>query len=307
MNSELGPGSLVRNGEIKLLSRLGLGGFGEVFLAQTQSGLRAVKVVNTALWSESEYEVFNAMHMSEASFLSTLDHPALPKFADFFAEKSRYFLVMDWVKGQNLEEFVQNEGPLELDDLFGLLGVLTEFLAYLHRRCEGVVVFGDLKPANILRVQSGEYKLVDLGLVTKKGAKLSTKIAVFSPNYSAPERARCKASDPIQDIYSFGATTFFALTGEEPRREYRASELQERIRRGLKRMDCDWGDASMHCLQKLLTLVLAAMDPDPDRRPDKVRTFEIAWQRTKEVRDKELAAQPSQNTDDIVKLLYRDK
>ena len=307
MSSELAPGSLVRNGEIKLLSRLGLGGFGEVFLAQTQSGLKAIKVINTALWSESEYEVFNAMHMSEASFLSTLDHPTLPKFVDFFAEKSRYFLDMDWVKGQNLEEFVQNEGPLELDDLFGLLGVLTEFLAYLHRRCEGVVVFGDLKPANILRLKLGKYKLVDLGLVTKKGAKLSTKIAVFSPNYSAPERARCKASDPLQDIYSFGATIFFALTGEEPRPEFRAAELQEKIRRGLKGMDHEWGDASIHCLKKLLTLVLGAMDPDPDRRPNQIRTFEIAWQRVKDVRDKELAALPSQETDDIVKLLYRDK
>ena len=83
----VGPGSTIRNGQIKLLSRLGLGGFGEVFLAQTQDGLRAVKVVDTSSWSKSEYQVFNTMLMNEASFLRTLDHPALPKAHGFFAEE----------------------------------------------------------------------------------------------------------------------------------------------------------------------------------------------------------------------------
>ena len=96
----MGPGSTIRNGEIKLLSLLGLGGFGEVFLAQTQDGLKAVKVVDTSAWSKSEYQVFNTMLMNEASFLRTLKHTALPRSSGFFAEGSRYFLIMDWSRGK---------------------------------------------------------------------------------------------------------------------------------------------------------------------------------------------------------------
>jgi serine/threonine protein kinase len=303
--STLGPGSTVKNGEVKLLSRLGRGGFGEVFLAQTAAGLKAVKVVDTAIWSENEYQVFNAMLMAEASFLSTLDHPALPKSGGFFAEASRYFLVMDWVKGHTLEEFVSRHGPLNLEEVFSLLGAVIDVLVYLHRECEGVVVFGDLKPANILRTQEGNYRLVDLGLVSKQGSKMSKSIAVFSPNFAAPERTRGGASHPSQDIFSLGATVFFALTGKEPQPNLSSKELERVLTKSLAGDDEGWGGASRHCLEQLLTLVLAALDLEPDGRPKSILSFRQAWERTAEVRKEEVEAREVGGVDEIVRLLYK--
>lgn len=302
----IGPGSIVGGGEVKLISLLGLGGFGEVFLAQTPAGLRALKVVDTSAWSESEYQVFNALFMTEASYLRTLDHPLLPKSEGFFAEGKRYFLLMDWVKGRTLEEWVRRDGPLGFDDFFELLGALIDVLTYLHRQCPGVVVFGDLKPANVLRTSDDGYRLVDLGLVSKKGSKLTGKFAVFSPNYSAPERRRGAASDPSQDIYSLGATSFFALTSKEPALGASARELQRAMTERLKAESEGWGEASLHCLKKLLTLLLAALDPDPGGRPSGVRIFAQAWARTKEALKLEQGGE-QQDVSEIFRILYEGK
>jgi serine/threonine protein kinase len=303
---KLEPGSTIQGGSVKLLSRLGLGGFGEVFLARTASGLKAIKVVDTSVWSQAEYQVFNTMLMSEASFLSTLDHPALPKSGGFFAEGHRYFLVMDWVQGQTLEQYVEQNGALDLDELFGLVGVLTNVLSYLHRECRGAVVFGDLKPANVLRTGPQKYRLVDLGLVSRKGTKMSRKFAVFSPHFSAPEQARGVPSHPAQDIFSLGATVYYALSATEPEVGFSAQDLQKVMRRSLGATTPNWGEASMHCLKKLLTLLLGAMDPDPDGRPRSISAIHDAWVRTRQARERERVEMPNQ-MDDIVRLLYKDK
>lgn len=301
------PGSKIRDGTITLLSRLGEGGFGEVFLGQTPEGLRAVKVIDTSVWTGEEYQVFNTMLMNEASFLSTLDHPGLPKSRGFFAEEKRYFLLMDWVQGHTLEQEVERSGPLELNDLFGLIGCLVDILTYLHRQCEGVVVFGDLKPANILRVESGLYRLVDLGTVSQQGTKMSRKIAVFSPNYSAPEQARGAPSNSSHDLYSLGATIFYAMTGREPRAFRSPPSHQNLVRKVLDDSRHEWGEASVHCFEKLLTLSLAALDQDPGRRPRNVLAFDQAWQRTREIREEELTGSNRADPDEIFRLLYEKK
>lgn len=303
----IGPGTVLSGGKLKILSRLGVGGFGEVFLAQTESGLKAVKVVETSDWGQEEYQVFNAMFMSEASFLRTLSHPGIPKSDGFFAEGSRYFLMMEWLKGPTLEQYVEEEGPLFLDEFLGLVDSLTQVLGYLHTQCEGVIVFGDLKPANIVRRESGSYSLCDLGLTSFEGSKMSRKIAVFSPNFSAPERARGGASHISNDIYSLGATVYFALTGREPEKTLHVREQERLVRLALERQSEDWGRLALHQIGNLIILLLACLDPDPNGRPPSVRTLREAWQRTHAARDSELQEASGQSTHSIMKHLYEGK
>lgn len=299
----IGPGSTLGQGEIKVLSRLGLGGFGEVFLAQTREGLRAVKVVDTSAWSDKEYQVFNTMLMNEASFLSTLDHPAIPKSRGFFAEGSRYFLLMDWIPGHTLEQQVQQAGPLAIEDFLALLATLLEVLAYLHGHPEGVVIFGDLKPANILRVDYAKYRLVDLGLTSRQGSKFSRQIAVFSPNYSAPERARGGPSDIQNDVFSLGTTAYFAMTGHEATVETSARDREKRLLAHLRSECGDWSEASRHCLSKMFTLLLAATELDPAARPKGVKPFLEIQRRLAEVKQRE-GDRKETSRQKIVKLLY---
>lgn len=303
----LGPGTTLKDGEIKLLSRLGTGGFGEVFLAQTGDGLRAVKIVDTEKWSKSEYEVFNTMLMAEASFLSTLSHPVLPGFSELVAEGKRYYLVMEWVKGQDLEQYVQAHGPLSFAESHALIRDLLEGLHYFHRQCAGGVVFGDLKPANVMRVSENEFRLVDLGLASRFEHRLGGRFAIFSPNFSAPERIVGALSHPSQDIYSFGATIFYALTGHEPSPECSAQDLQRHLRRQADELEGALGEATLHCWKKFLTLLLACLDPEPEGRPRHVVALEEAWARTDAMLAEDAGASHPQAMDEIVRLLYKSK
>lgn len=261
-------------GRYQLLSSLGFGGFAEVFLAEGPQGLVAVKVVETAAWSEREYRVFNALMVSEASFLSTLQHPALPKLRAFFAEASRYFLVMDWVRGQTLEELVGSEGPLALPEAFRLLEQSLAVLGYLHDECRPSVVFGDFKPANLLRTFRGAYRLVDLGLAAHEGVSLTREFAVYSPPYSAPERATGEASVKSHDIYSLSATVAYALTGTAS-----GSRVEPALRQLFDHCCGRLDPTAAKRLGQLLTLLLAGLHPDPGARPDTLEPLRQALQR----------------------------
>lgn len=302
----IGPGTLLKDGELKLLSRLGEGGFGTVYLAQSPDGLKAVKVVDTGLWSMDEYEVFNTMLMAEASFLSTIEHPVLPKFSELVAEGKRYYLVMEWVRGSDLEQYVGKSGPLQLPEVHALLRDLLEGLRHFHRDCEGGVVFGDLKPANVMRVTEERFRLVDLGLASRVGHRLGGRFAIFSPNFSAPERIVGALSHPAQDIFSLGATVYYALTGVEPVPRCSARELQQTLRRRLDREEPRYGSGVLQAWRKLTTLLLACLDPDPNGRPKNVGVLQQAWSKLEPL-GAEGKSGAASGMEEMVRALYRTK
>jgi serine/threonine protein kinase len=293
------PEQRIGAGRYRLLSSLGQGGFGEVFLAEGPQGLVAVKVVETASWSEREYQVFNALMVSEASFLSTLDHPCLPRLRDFFAEASRYFLVMDWVSGQTLEELVKSQRRLPLEETLEMLEQLLEALEYLHQDFTPPVIFGDLKPANVLRTYQGRYRLVDLGLATREGSRLTGDFAVYSPPYSPPEQTRGVASCKSHDIYSLAATTVYALTGHPP-----GPITESATRHSFASQTAESGPLARQRLGQLLTLLLAGLQQDPAARPSTLRPYREALLRWRQASQDEQEA----STDDpaaILRSLYR--
>lgn len=299
MEEALKRGDRVGDGGYKLMSRIGLGGFGEVWLADGGAGLVAVKAVETSHWSEKQYRVFNAMLVSEASFLSTLEHPGLPKLQAFFAEGTRYFLVMEWVKGETVEELVEREGPLPLEEVMTLVESLTEVMRYLHEQCQPTVVFGDIKPANILRVTDGSYRLVDLGLATRLGTQLTGTFAVFSPDYSAPERSQGEPSRIAHDVYAFAATLCYAITGQPPSA---ANDTGRAIRHALRAGAQDWGEQTRAAIASMYPIVMRCLSVESGARPANTRPLREGAQRWREAWDKE---NESENVSDILDSLYR--
>ena len=167
-------------------------------------------------------------------------------------------------------------------------------------------MFGDLKPANILRTAPCFYRLVDLGLVSYKGTKFSQRIAVFSPKYGAPERGQGGAADPIHDIYSFGATVYFAMVGKEPGSRLSEDQKTRLVARVIAE-ETDWNKESQQAMAELLSLSLAALDPDPYARPPNIGLFKQSWDRCREVRDKDAGRKVGGSADDIVRKLYKKK
>lgn len=284
----------IAGGRYRLISVLGLGGFGEVYLAEGPQGLVAIKVVDTAGWSQREYKVFNALLVNEASFLSTLSHPALPKLRELFAEATRYFLVMDWVSGQTLEEAVLCHGPFSFEEAFRLLDQLLSALEYLHNECSPSVIFGDLKPANILRTQDGQFRLVDLGLVTREGSSLTGDFAVYSPPFSAPERAQGQPSSKRHDVFSLAATVLFVLTARRPGVEQTQAILRTRLAKE------PFPEMARHRAEQLLMVLLACFESDPAARPPNLRALRSSWRRWSDISSSQV-----ESKGEILKGLYK--
>ncbi len=153
----------------------------------------------------------------EASILSRLDHPNLPKIVDFFQDQGRACLVMEFIWGESLEKRLeQARSPLMERQVLQWAVQICDVLHYLHTR-RPPIIFRDLKPSNIMVNNAGVIKLVDFGIArTYKEGKLQDTIALGSENYAAPEQWGQAQTDPRSDIYGLGATMYHLLANMPP-------------------------------------------------------------------------------------------
>ncbi|HKF37554.1 MAG TPA: serine/threonine-protein kinase, partial [Ktedonobacteraceae bacterium] len=149
-----------------------------------------------------------------------LSHPNLPCIYAQFTEMGRWYLVMDFIEGETLEDYLRKTpgGYLPLAEALAIGVQLSTVLDYLHTR-HPPVIFRDLKPANVMRTPAGHLYLIDFGIARhfKPGQPTDT-IALGSPGYAAREQyAKLQSqTTPRSDIYSLGATLHQLLTGDDP-------------------------------------------------------------------------------------------
>ena len=149
----------------------------------------------------------------EASLLSTLNHPRLPKLVAAFSEGDRHYLAMPFLQGSTLEELVSRDGPQEEARVLHWAHDLTRLLSYLHRQ-DTPVIHRDLKPANVLLQGDGTLMLLDLG-VARPLDRRRIGTAIGTPGYAPPEQYQGLA-DERSDLYALGATMHRLLTGYDP-------------------------------------------------------------------------------------------
>src|SRR5260221_6276783 len=154
----------------------------------------------------------------EAHLLADLLHPNLPRIYEHFAENDRSYLVIDFIEGQTLEEYLDDigGGPLPVDQVIKWAQQLCDVLSYLHNH-QPPIVFRDLKPANVMISDSGHLFMIDFGIarIFKPGKQHDT-VALGSPGYAAPEQYGKAQSTPRSDIYSLGALLHHLMTGLDP-------------------------------------------------------------------------------------------
>ena len=160
----------------------------------------------------------------EASTLARLDYPALPKVSDYFVERERDYLVMDFVPGRDLktilDEARQNGEFLPESDVLKWALQLADALDYLHRQ-QPPIIHRDIKPSNIRLMESGLLKLVDFGLVKMVAPDERTVTVVQglgTAHYIPLEQYGddTGGTDARTDLYSLGATLYHLLTNEPP-------------------------------------------------------------------------------------------
>jgi serine/threonine protein kinase len=218
--AELPPHALFRN-RYFIMSKVGAGGFCSVYKAtDIQSGDRLVAIKEVSLLGLHPQAMLEATttFQREVSVLSQLDHPHLPRVYEDFQTPGHWYLVMDFIEGETLEQY-QSKAPnrgLLLSEVLDIGLQLCTVLDYLHSQ-HPPIVFRDLKPANIMRTPSGQLYLIDFGIARYfKPGQAKDTVALGSLGYAAPEQYGKAQTTPRADIYSLGAVLHQLLTTRDP-------------------------------------------------------------------------------------------
>src|SRR5579859_6771350 len=214
------PGSQLTQ-RYQIVDQIGQGGFGLVFKArdlQQKHKLVAIKEINLRTLNVEEIIEVTDTYNREVTLLSKLEHVNLPRVYDHFTDPEHWYLVMDFIEGQTLEDYLNKKrrGSLRVKEVLSIGITLCHVLGYLHSQ-RPPIIFRDLKPANIMRTPKGRLYLIDFGIARRftPGQARDTG-PLGSPGYAAPEQYG-KAQTTVQtDIYGLGATLQTLLTGEEP-------------------------------------------------------------------------------------------
>src|SRR5579863_1910142 len=203
-----------------ILTQVGKGGFGTVYkAADTKLGDRVVALKEMSESGLSTQEAAEATRnfKHEALLLANLTHPNLPRIYDHFFDAGHWYLVMEFIEGETLEDILDKVGgKLPMEKVLAIGIQLCGVLNYLHTR-QPPVIFRDLKPANILLTRDNSLYLIDFGIARlfKPGQSKDT-IAFGSPGYAAPEQYGKAQTTQQSDIYSLGATLHEMLSGDDP-------------------------------------------------------------------------------------------
>lgn len=228
----LEAGSKLHHGRYEIVQSLGAGGMATVYLAEDlnlDNTPCVIKVMTDAFKDSHERDYAINKFKDEAVMLARLRHPNLPVVQNHFLEEGRYFLVMDYIEGENLDDMLYDaleDDCLLAEEVVVDWGVqICDVLHYLHCR-DPMIIHRDVKPENLMEQSDGRIMLLDFG-VAHISKKRETGTLVGTPGYASPEQYLGKAY-PQSDIFALGVSLHRLLTGFDP-----AEEAQEGSKRGL--------------------------------------------------------------------------
>ncbi len=205
-------------GRYSIVSQLGRGGMGEVFLAEDKLLFRQV-AVKKVVYGGNEFLLKSAE--KEAMVLSRLQHQCLPKVLDYFNEDHAQYIVMEYISGNDLGKLLSGrQGPFSVDELLTWASPLLETVEYLHRQ-NPPVVHRDIKPQNIKITPDGRLFLLDFGLVKDtptrvRSDSLSLSVYGYSQSYAPLEQINGDPTSVQTDVYELCATFYHLLTNVKP-------------------------------------------------------------------------------------------
>ena len=204
-------------GDFKLLTRIGSGAMGTVYLAQQPTLKRSVAV--KALLPELARDLDCARRFKrEAMLAASLNHPNIVQVYAAGEQENIHYIVMEYVHGESLEKRIAREGRIPPEAALEIIVPIAEALDHAWRKAR--MIHRDVKPSNILLSAKGEVKLADFGLAKSSGGDSTltgTGMFVGTPRYMSPEQARGDETiDFSTDIYSLGCTLYHMLCGRAP-------------------------------------------------------------------------------------------
>ncbi len=201
-------------GKYIIEKKLGQGGMGVVYKAYDPilDRVVAIKLMTSEL---SKDERLIKRFIREARISAKLDHPNIIKVYDLGQEGPNYYLVMEYIDGQTLRDYLRNRKSINLLESLKIFKQILEAMAYAHSRG---VVHRDLKPENIMLTRNLSVKVMDFGLAFIKGSHSITSpgSVMGTLAYFSPEQAQGLEVDHRTDIYALGVILFELVTGQLP-------------------------------------------------------------------------------------------
>ena len=250
----LRPGSLFAL-RYRILDKVGEGGFGVIYKAldlDQHNKVVAIKQINLSLLSPQKMIEATDSYNREVNYLSQLSHTNIPHFYDYFTDPGNWYVVMDYIEGETLEDKLQKvrHGRFSVPQVLEIGIALCDVLGYLHAQ-HPQIIFRDVKPANIMLTKTGRVYLIDFGIARHFTSGQTRDTAPLgSPGYAAPEQYGKAQTTGQSDIYGLGATLQTLLTGKEP-------------------LEFLTGGASLDrsIPEKMQTLLKKMLERDPSQRP----------------------------------------
>ncbi len=208
-----------RLAHFELVDFVGGGGMGAVFRA-TDTMLNRTVAVKVLSRDQGQDEETVKRFRNEAQSAARLDHENIARVYFVGEDDGWYFIVFEFIEGQNLRDLVAERGPLSVEQS---LDITLQVAAALDHAAQREVVHRDIKPSNVLLTDGHRAKLVDMGLArlqpmrTGEDDLTASGVTLGTFDYISPEQARDpRTADVRSDIYSLGCTLFYMLTGRPP-------------------------------------------------------------------------------------------
>jgi serine/threonine protein kinase len=211
--TELLPGAKLD--QFTIVRAIGQGAFSEVFLAEDPNGqLVVLKCPHESLMGDvATFDRFRR----ELEIARHLHHPGIQRPIEFTDNRSRPYMVMQYVEGETLRTTLSREKKLSVEKAVDFGQQLAAAMAYAHSQG---VVHRDLKPENVLVTPDGRLVVTDFGVALMAGARRLTwrwfSTALGTPDYMSPEQIQGKRGDARTDVYAIGVMLYEMLAGRVP-------------------------------------------------------------------------------------------
>lgn len=202
------------DGRYEIHELIGVGGMANVYRCTDTIDDRevAIKILKDEYLNNEE---FIRRFKNESKAIAMLSHQNIVKVYDVSFGDMIQYIVMEYIDGITLKEYIDRQGIIEWKDA---LHLATQILKALQHAHECGIVHRDIKPQNIMLLQDGTIKVTDFGIArfSDKATRTMTEQAIGSVHYIAPEQARGDVTDGKTDIYSVGVMLYEMLTGKLP-------------------------------------------------------------------------------------------